>query len=522
MEIGEVFIKIGLRLFDANSLDQLKNSIAELGKKASETVAEFEKMRMVNFDVQESNNRLQESNNKLEESQNNVDSGIKRNSKTLGNFISQLNVYRLGILGVVYAMTKLAEQTLNSSINLDRMSRRLDMPIQSLQRWQIAGKKAGAEVDSVFDNIKKVQDDFKNGRASNISVWQFLGIDISRQKPEEVMKQLVDKLQSVNVADRSALLERLGLDGKNINLGDIDFKLGRVDNLIKSDDEIKKVKELNKVFNDARISLALLRDRFISFATPIKYFFELITRLATGIDNIVKKTAGWEKVATILSGIVIFMTAKLHPLWAKLGLLALVIDDIITYFEGGESVLGKFIDWLKEANPLVKVLVGSLITLGATLTTLLTLNKIETWATGFIKAITGVGGAVKGLESSIASTSQSLMGLITSPASPFQIIAGGIGAIGTGYMAGKLIGDYGKKHSGEGGWSDKVGDWLLDIKNGDKNLLPSKTNNSRTHNNNITNNITINSDQPPREIARQTTETMQRQINMSIIPASGN
>ncbi|GHU26620.1 hypothetical protein FACS1894152_1620 [Bacilli bacterium] len=328
MEVGELFIKLGMKLFNVDSVDKLQKAL-------DNTKAKAEK----------------------------VGGAMERQADRTGGLLSGFNKLRIGIVATTAVMVKFASDTINSAMNLDRLAGKLDMSLQNLQRWQIAGTRAQADVNSVFESIKKTRDDFKNGKSSNISAWQFLGIDMVGGDPDEAMKQLVDKLKGVQKSERSAILDRLGLDSNNINLGDIDLNIGKMEGIVKSDKEMENVKELNRAYIDLKLSLTLLRDRFIAFATPIKYFFELITRLTTGIDSLVKKTIGWEKAGKIVSGVILGLLAIVSPITVGIAALALVVEDLITYFNGGESVIGKLIDRFPLLGKVVNALGGIFKTL---------------------------------------------------------------------------------------------------------------------------------------------------------------
>jgi hypothetical protein len=61
----------------------------------------------------------------------------------------------------------------------------------------------------------------------------------------------------------------------------------------------------------------------------------------------------WEKYGGTVRGVgaaLILLLARAHPLIAVLGFLAAVVEDVLTYFQGGVSITGKFIEKIKELN----------------------------------------------------------------------------------------------------------------------------------------------------------------------------
>lgn len=59
------------------------------------------------------------------------------------------------------------------------------------------------------------------------------------------------------------------------------------------------------------------------------------------------------------------MMLKAFPLLFVLGGLVLAIDDFLTYLEGGESVIGNFIEWLREIIPGTKEVEDAVMAMGA-------------------------------------------------------------------------------------------------------------------------------------------------------------
>ncbi|MDT9702535.1 hypothetical protein, partial [Streptomyces sp. P17] len=59
------------------------------------------------------------------------------------------------------------------------------------------------------------------------------------------------------------------------------------------------------------------------------------------------------------------LVARLFPVWTALVLIGLAIDDFLAYLQGGESVIGDFIEWIKELTGVSDTVAQSLAGLGA-------------------------------------------------------------------------------------------------------------------------------------------------------------
>jgi hypothetical protein len=238
-----------------------------------------------------------------------------------------------------------------------------------------------------------------------------------------------------------------------------------------------------------------LKERFVAFAIPLKDFFELMTRSIVGIDNMIEKTIGWERAATILSVAVALLVAKSKPFVSALLMLGLATGDVMAYFEGSESMFGRFMEWISNANVFVKMLAATIGILGAVIASVFVVDTVISWGAAFVATMKSVSNALLAMN-----------GMLKTPLG--QLLLAIYGGVAIGKWLGDKIGEYGEKHSGEGGWSDKVGDFLLDMQNKivgwDKNLEPkSNVNNTKINNNSINNNITINTTQPLKEITEE-------------------
>jgi hypothetical protein len=476
MEVAELFVKLGFLVKGYEKLDNLDKKLADLKNKGE---------------------------------------GAARSTSTFKSKVVEalgaLGRYRTGIYLAAGALLKLASDTIRSTLELDRMSSQLSLDVASLQRWQLAAQRAGADVVGVLKHIKSMQDDFANGLASNVDLWQFLGIDVVGARPEDVLEQLVSKLRSTKVDARSALLSRLGLDSENVNLANLNIGVGRIDSMFRSDEDVEHVRSLNVAFTDMKTSLVLLRDRFVLAAYPIRFFFELVSRLIVGIDNIIRKTVGWNTVAKTTATVFLVIMAALSPLKALFVALALVVDDILTYFEGGESVLSGFIDLLKKA-------LDYLVLAAKKVGTVIGTAFKDLWDELVLvakKVGTVFEEVFKGLRDKLEALTEGFRTLFGWVVKAVETMAKGVAAVKDKFSFGKK-----DKSVEETATKKDIGGIVKDDFNNftlaRSLLLPSSTlatGGSQSINNNLSNNINIYSNQPPQQIAERVGFVTQEQLN---------
>ena len=104
-----------------------------------------------------------------------------------------------------------------------------------------------------------------------------------------------------------------------------------------------------------------------AFTTIANFLGVVVGRITQHIKFLNENWAsleGWLKTVGIALGL---LAARAFPIITVFGLLALAVDDFLTYMEGGESVIGNFIEWLRSFLPFSKEIQDQILKLGAVL-----------------------------------------------------------------------------------------------------------------------------------------------------------
>lgn len=95
------------------------------------------------------------------------------------------------------------------------------------------------------------------------------------------------------------------------------------------------------------------------------YFFEIITeRFVTNIKFLIDN---WDSLKTpmmIIGALFGFVVARAFPLITIFSLIALATDDLLSYLQGGESIIGDFIEWIQELTGVSETVAQALAGLG--------------------------------------------------------------------------------------------------------------------------------------------------------------
>jgi len=169
----------------------------------------------------------------------------------------------------------------------------------------------------------------------------------------------------------------------------------------------------------------------------------------------------WETMAPYVKAVGIalgVLAAYAFPLIAIFAGLALVVDDVLTYFEGGESITGKLVDWFKQLG----VEIGKSIDAIKQWIKDTNIN-LQLWADSWIEAGKNMGRKLfEGLKSVGADIKQWFMDLIPDWAKDFFGIGkGGDASAGQGGQAarrgvGTSTGVYARAGRSSGGYRGRV------------------------------------------------------------------
>jgi hypothetical protein len=319
------------------------------------------------------------------------DAALKRAQSGLSGFVGKVQQYAGVLAGslLVRGAARFIDDLTTEADAIAKQARQLDMSGESLQRWQIAAQYAGASAQGLqvgFKTLAKRAVDADDGLKEAKDSFEKLGLEIQdasgnvRPLNELMLDTGVALGQHTNATEQAALAQELfgrsglqllplfkqGEEGIKKLLGKVDeFGGGLKEILPLSEDTRDRLLEW-KVATDslkARLAVALLPtlNRSIAFVSKWIAWISKATK-GTGIWKSLLATLAVISMGPLIKGLIALARAVLLPL-AKFLLLWLVIDDLITFFEGGESLIGKGLDKIfgkGTANTVRKELKGLL------------------------------------------------------------------------------------------------------------------------------------------------------------------
>lgn len=296
------------------------------------------------------------------EGMNKVESTIQNSFKNIASFIAPI----LGAVGFG-AITK---DYLAVADAMGKFSDSVGENIEDVHAWGEAVTRAGGNVDSFQASLaalgEKVAEyaTLDSGEAKNIfEQWGIKAKDAEGniKKTTDILLELSEKTQELSKAEFVGLARKLGIDQGTIML--LQSGKGAVEDLIRRQKELGVytkedaliAAKANDAISDLGQAFKAMTAIFLRVAVPaLQVFVEILTKVVVWIkENQTFTLAFIGLLAAAITAKLLPVLAKLAiagfrailpwtPLIAILGALALVIDDLITYINGGESSLESF------------------------------------------------------------------------------------------------------------------------------------------------------------------------------------
>lgn len=297
---------------------------------------------------------------------------LKEFQDDLKGSIVELGKYGLALGATALATALWADSTLKGAESLVRLSQDTDASIESLQQWEFIAAQNGVGADEFANSIIGLSDKIGEAATQGNEDFNRLGISIRDsngdiRSTEDVLGDLTTSFQGLSQTQQVNFANKLGIDQNLITAFDktdaelqkltktaSKFGLVTTDQTKELDAYFASMESLKFGFTAVSRQVALqfaptiqalsnnvtdfLAEFGTVFAEVFGEFFEGIGKLISGFDSVIEATVGW-KVVLIGFGAALAVAFPIIPIIAGIGLLLVAVEDIITAFEGGKSVI---------------------------------------------------------------------------------------------------------------------------------------------------------------------------------------
>lgn len=293
------------------------------------------------------------------------------------------------ITAAAYALNMSTNDLVRNNQAFLNLTRQSDIALSSFQKWDGIGKMFG--IENAAGQLENLNEKLFELRLTGEGArgFQLAGINPIGQDAQGVLEQLRTRIQGMDNTTASYLLKQMGLDPRMITL----LRMSRqefeelgatIRKYQLTDKQRQQIEKMNIQLQIASQKLQYLKDRAILKLMPIlvrlmesvakvaAMFAKFANWLTSGtvksrafilsIVGIVAKFKGLQKillgigkglsgaitklpiVGRLFQGLGKIVSKALIPFLA----LWYVLDDLATYFEGGDSLIGRVLDWGAE------------------------------------------------------------------------------------------------------------------------------------------------------------------------------
>lgn len=286
----------------------------------------------------------------------------------------------LGVIGGVSILKSSIAQYYEQAQAIEKTSDALGMSIEDWQAWQRTAASAGVDAEELSTRFMDLgdwmQDLILHDSGPLKDATKDLGVSFTDAKGkavsfEEGLLRLSDATSKLDRQKATSILTQIGFDEKTIPL----ILKGR-----KGIEDLLKVQKTQAIYSKQDIENAKkqreaqqrLKDAWDAISA---LFSSIVSPAITFLTDLLGDLLGWVKenkqfvivFFTALAGVITTLMlpaltamataawaaiAPFAPLIAIVGAVALVIDDLITYIQGGESAFGDFWKMFGEGDEL--------------------------------------------------------------------------------------------------------------------------------------------------------------------------
>ena len=416
MLLDELLIKIGIDA-DSQAMQKFDKFLGDVGKGAEKAVNELDGLskaieNTVDAEVvKEGSDAVDGLTGDIEDlwaSKFGAD-GLVQKFHDLGVSIGKTTLKVVAFTTAFFAATVGVKNFVDSNLGaLDEIKQLSAVTGEAVDQIYLLGKVAEVNgssaqaAQSSIDGLSRVIGEAAAGIGRGAKAFEQYGLNAKKANGEikssnELFGEISEKMRQMSNQEQIAMLSKLGIDGSMIQLlrlGNDELKeqialasaltlgVGNAENAETAAAFKDALTQVSQAFTaigeyvSLRVapSIQRLAERFTKWFVENNEFIKatlngfgkilsVLFELATAIDSVVEHTVGWKNLIYALGAALLWFSRRMLLAFATnpvtliitaIAALFLLVDDFITYLEGGETALGEFWKPFKSALLWVK------------------------------------------------------------------------------------------------------------------------------------------------------------------------
>lgn len=404
MLLDELLIKIGLDT-DSQAMQEFDQFLDDVGKGAEKAVNELDGLSQA-IDNTVDINKVKDGADAVDDLKGNINNlwatkfgadGLAKKFESLGLVINKTAIAVVAFGAAFYGATVGVKNFVDGNLDaLDEIKQLSNVTGEAADKIYLLGKVAEVNgssaqaAQSSIDGLSKVIGEAAAGVGRGAKAFEQYGLNAKKANGEiksssDLFGEISEKMQQMSNQEQIAMLSKLGIDGsmiQTLRLGNeelaeqialaeaLTLGVGNAENAEKAAAFKDALTQVSQVFIaigeyvSLRISPSIQRlaERFTKWFAENNNFikailnglgkvFSFLFELAGAIDNVIESTVGWKTVIIALGGLLLWFSRRMllafatNPITLAIAAIAgliLILDDFITWLQGGDAEFADF------------------------------------------------------------------------------------------------------------------------------------------------------------------------------------
>lgn len=404
MLLDELLIKIGLDT-DSQAMQEFDQFLDDVGKGAEKAVNELDGLSKA-IDGAVDTNKVKDGAEAVDDLKGNINNlwatkfgadGLAQKFESLGLVINKTAIAVVAFGAAFYGATVGVKNFVDGNLDaLDEIKQLSNVTGEAADKIYLLGKVAEVNgssaqaAQSSIDGLSKVIGEAAAGVGRGAKAFDQYGLSAKKANGEiksssDLFGEISEKMQQMSNQEQIAMLSKLGIDGsmiQTLRLGNeelaeqialaeaLTLGVGNAENAEKAAAFKDALTQVSQVFIaigeyvSLRISPSIQRlaERFTKWFAENNNFikailnglgkvFSFLFELAGAIDNVIESTVGWKTVIIALGGLLLWFSRRMllafatNPITLAIAAIAgliLILDDFITWLQGGDAEFADF------------------------------------------------------------------------------------------------------------------------------------------------------------------------------------
>lgn len=366
MKLGDFFIQLGVK-GDTKKLNETIKQLEEAEKATKRQIKYRQDLAKAETEEQKALIRKNYYQNKALDNAKKQKNALDEQKKAMLGVVKGIGAFVAGITIAYTAVDRMVNSLASANARMIAFQRQTGISFASLNKYASASamvnyNSSPEQVANTMQTLAQNLYDIRMGRG-DISPYQELSFVGGKSfnplglTVEQLIESVREAIKGVNDVQATNIITRMGFSPDDLlMLRMTREEFEKINDLFLTPKEREQMNAYSLQVKKMRLEFNLMRDKallalmplFIKFTRYLRDFSTLWLEVGKNILNVVNASKALGTTLKVLLGIGAMIFAAFHPLIALFSALYIIIDDIIGYFMGKESVTGFIVNGIQD------------------------------------------------------------------------------------------------------------------------------------------------------------------------------